>query len=65
MNRVIAALHRIDPALFRGAAISQGILRRALDGSASSAHALEAGSKARSVAEAAWAGLAKPGQTPN
>ena len=51
MNRVIAALHRIDPALFRG--------------SASSAHALEAGSKARSVAEAAWAGLAKPGQTPN
>ena len=41
--------------LFRGAAISQGIMRRALDGSASSAHALEAGAKARAVAEAGWA----------
>jgi len=40
--------------LFRGAAISQGILRRALDGSAASAHALEAGARARAVAEAGW-----------
>jgi aminoglycoside phosphotransferase (APT) family kinase protein len=52
--------------LFRGAAISQGILRRALDGSASSPHALEAGRKARSVAEAGWARVtAGTGQTPN
>ena len=52
--------------LFRGAAISQGILRRALDGSASSPHALEAGRKARAVAEAGWArASASTGQTPN
>jgi aminoglycoside phosphotransferase (APT) family kinase protein len=51
--------------LFRGAAISQGILRRALDGSASSVHALEAGRKARSVAERAWQWVGVPGQTPN
>lgn len=51
--------------LFRGAAISQGILRRALDGSASSAHALEAGRKARAVADAAWQRIANTGQTPN
>jgi len=50
--------------LFRGAAISQGIMRRALDGSASSAHALEAGRKARAVAEAGWM-RACTGQTPN
>ena len=40
--------------LFRGAAISQGIMKRALDGSASSAHALEAGRRARAVADAGW-----------
>ena len=40
--------------LFRGAAISQGILRRALDGSASSAHALQAGQLAQTLAEQAW-----------
>lgn len=40
--------------LFRGAAISQGIMRRALDGSASSTFALEAGSKARALADAGW-----------
>jgi aminoglycoside phosphotransferase (APT) family kinase protein len=51
--------------LFRGAAISQGILRRALDGSASSVHALEAGRKARSVAERAWQRVGDSGQTPN
>jgi aminoglycoside phosphotransferase (APT) family kinase protein len=51
--------------LFRGAAISQGILRRALDGSASSVHALEAGRKARSVAERAWQVVGDSGQTPN
>ena len=51
--------------LFRGAAISQGILRRALDGSASSVHALEAGRKARGVAERAWQRVVDFGQTPN
>jgi aminoglycoside phosphotransferase (APT) family kinase protein len=52
--------------LFRGAAISQGILRRALDGSASSTHALEAGRRARAVAEAGWRrATASTGQTPN
>ena len=52
--------------LFRGAAISQGIMRRALDGSAASAHALEAGRKARAVAEAGWQRVAgDTGQTPN
>jgi aminoglycoside phosphotransferase (APT) family kinase protein len=40
--------------LFRGAAISQGIMKRAIDGSASSAHALEAGRRARAIAEAGW-----------
>ena len=49
--------------LFRGAAISQGIMRRALDGSASSAHALEAGRRARDVAEAGWRRAANAGQT--
>jgi len=47
--------------LFRGAAISQGILKRALDGSASSAHAVEAGSRARAVAEAGWRHVADLG----
>ena len=51
--------------LFRVAAISQGIMRRALDGSASSPHALEAGRKARVVADAAWQRVADIGQTPN
>ena len=51
--------------LFRAAAISQGIMRRALDGSASSPHALEAGRKARVVAQAAWQRVADTGQTPN
>ena len=40
-------------------------MRRALDGSASSPHALEAGSKARMVADAAWQRVANTGQTPN
>jgi len=51
--------------LFRGAAISQGIMRRALDGSASSTRAFEAGRRARSVAEAGWARAEGRGQTPN
>jgi aminoglycoside phosphotransferase (APT) family kinase protein len=52
--------------LFRGAAISQGILKRALDGSAASAHAFEAGRKGRVVADIAWQRvLADTGQTPN
>ena len=52
--------------LFRGAAISQGILKRALEGSAASAYALEAGKKARIVADIAWQRIeADTGQTPN
>ena len=55
--------------LFRGAAISQGIMRRALDGSAASEHALAAGAKARVVAEAGWQRVSQAtggtGQTPN
>jgi aminoglycoside phosphotransferase (APT) family kinase protein len=47
--------------LFRGAAISQGIMKRALDGSASSAHAVEAGKRARSIADAGWAQVADLG----
>lgn len=41
--------------LFRLAAILQGILKRALDGTASSAEARATGAKARTIAEAAWA----------
>jgi aminoglycoside phosphotransferase (APT) family kinase protein len=41
--------------LFRAAAIAQGIMARALNGSASSAHALEAGRQARTLAELGWA----------
>ena len=55
--------------LFRGAAISQGILKRALEGSAASAYAMNAGRKARAVADAAWQRVAqsggRTGQTPN
>ena len=40
--------------LFRLAAILQGVLARALQGNASSAHALEAGRRARAVAELGW-----------
>lgn len=40
--------------LFRLAAILQGILKRALDGTASSAQALETGSRSRTIAEVAW-----------
>jgi aminoglycoside phosphotransferase (APT) family kinase protein len=51
--------------LFRAAAISQGIMRRALDGSASSANALRAGHKAQAVADKAWQRIDNTGQTPN
>lgn len=40
--------------MFRLAAILQGILKRSLDGTASSAQAHETGSKARLIAEIAW-----------
>jgi aminoglycoside phosphotransferase (APT) family kinase protein len=40
--------------MFRLAAILQGILKRSIEGTASSAHARETGLKARSIAEAAW-----------
>ncbi|MHB1667723.1 MAG: phosphotransferase [Thiomonas sp.] len=41
--------------MFRLAGILQGVLARALQGNASSAQALEAGRRARPLAEAAWA----------
>jgi len=47
--------------LFRGAAISQGIMKRAIDGSASSTHAVEAGKRARAIADAGWAQVVDPG----
>jgi aminoglycoside phosphotransferase (APT) family kinase protein len=40
--------------LFRIAAILQGIMKRALDGTASSAQALDAGKRARPLAELGW-----------
>jgi aminoglycoside phosphotransferase (APT) family kinase protein len=40
--------------MFRAAGIAQGIMRRALDGIATSAHALEAGRSARDVAQCGW-----------
>ncbi|RZI78414.1 MAG: phosphotransferase family protein [Variovorax sp.] len=40
--------------MFRLAAILQGILKRAADGTASSAQAKETGARARPIAEAAW-----------
>lgn len=40
--------------LFRVAAIRQGIMKRVIDGTASSAHAREAGALAASVAELGW-----------
>ena len=41
-------------AMFRSVGILQGIVKRALDGNASSANALESGKRARPVAEAGW-----------
>jgi aminoglycoside phosphotransferase (APT) family kinase protein len=40
--------------MFRAAGIAQGIMRRALDGIATSAHALEAGRRAQELAEHGW-----------
>jgi len=40
--------------MFRAAGIAQGIMRRALDGIATSAHAIEAGRSARDMAEGGW-----------
>jgi len=45
--------------LFRLAAILQGIMGRALDGTASSEHALEQGKRARPLAEMAWTQVKK------
>ncbi|MGH8736575.1 MAG: phosphotransferase family protein [Burkholderiales bacterium] len=45
--------------LFRIAAITQGIAKRVLDGTAASAHALEAGSKAPLLAELGWQQVGK------
>ena len=41
--------------LFRWAAIAAGVYRRALDGNAADARAMDVGAKFRSLAEAAWA----------
>jgi aminoglycoside phosphotransferase (APT) family kinase protein len=40
--------------MFRAAGIAQGIMKRALEGSATSAHAMEAGRSARALAERGW-----------
>ena len=40
--------------MFRLAAILQGILKRSIDGTASSPQARETGLKARGIAEVAW-----------
>jgi aminoglycoside phosphotransferase (APT) family kinase protein len=40
--------------LFRMAAILQGILKRVVDGTAASAHARDAGMRARPMAELGW-----------
>ena len=40
--------------MFRLAAILQGIMKRSIDGTASSAEARETGMRARGIAEAAW-----------
>jgi hypothetical protein len=40
--------------MFRIAAILQGIMKRAVDGTAASAHALDAGKRARPMAEMGW-----------
>ncbi len=50
--------------LFRIAAISQGIAKRALDGTAASAHALESGSKAPLLAELAWQQVERMSERP-
>jgi len=47
--------------MFKLAAILQGVLKRAIDGSAASVQALEIGRRARPVAEHAWATAAAPG----
>ncbi len=41
--------------MFRIAAILQGVLKRAIDGNASSKHAFEVGRRGRSIAEEGWA----------
>jgi aminoglycoside phosphotransferase (APT) family kinase protein len=45
--------------LFRIAAILQGILKRVVDGTAASAHARDAGSRAKPMAELGWAQVEK------
>ena len=45
--------------LFRIAAILQGIMKRVVDGTAASAHARDAGRRARPMAELGWKMAAK------
>jgi len=45
--------------LFRIAAILQGIMKRVVDGTAASAHAVDAGKRARPMAELGWAQVEK------
>jgi len=45
--------------MFRLAAILQGIARRAVDGNAASAEAAQTGQRARAIADAAWAQVAR------
>lgn len=46
-------------AMFRLAAILQGVRKRALQGNASNAQAMQTGALARTVAECGWAGMAR------
>ena len=45
--------------MFRGAAIVQGVMKRAVDGNAASQHAIEVGKTARPTAEKGWARVQK------
>ena len=45
--------------MFRGAAIVQGVMKRALDGNAASQHAIQVGKTARPTAEAGWSRVEK------
>jgi hypothetical protein len=49
--------------MFRLAAILQGIMKRALEGTAASAEALDAGRRARPLAELGWKYAQRAGAT--
>ncbi len=51
--------------MFRLAAILQGIMKRAIDGTASSARALEQGGRARALADLGWQIAQRVGQAPH